>query len=160
MIEAIKKYADPNYTIRKSCIGNGNLSHTERTANWSVTTDIPQYKVVTKESHGKEVPSDLTRLIAAASDWGDYEDRLDERKGIELIRQERILQCSETEFQLIDTPGLNDTELRDKAHLSRIHDAIAAVGSIHLVLIVISTEPLTQELQQALKTYANTFPDL
>lgn len=159
LIEGIKKYADPNYSVYRSLLGNGNLSRTDCTADWTIVTGLPRYKVVQTKWPSKEVPSDLAQLMAVG-DMGEYEDELNKRNGIEMVRPKRLLLFSETAFRIIDTPGLNDTEGRDELHLSRIYEAAVDAGSIDLVLIVISKEPLTKELQEALKTYANMFPEL
>ncbi|KAG9062149.1 hypothetical protein KI688_006481 [Linnemannia hyalina] len=159
LIEGMKKYANPNYSVCKLLTGNANLSHTDCTTNWTIVTELPRCKVVQTKWPPKEVPSDVAQLMAVG-DMKEYEDELDERNWIEMVRPEIMYPSSGTTFRIIDTPGFNDTEGRDELHLSRIYDAVVAAGSIDLVLTVISNEPLTQELQEALKTYANMFPEL
>lgn len=63
------------------------------------------------------------------------------------------------EFNIIDTPGLNDTMDQDEDHVAKIFSALGG-KSLDLVLVTVSRGAFTQGLKQALRSYMDLSPQL
>ncbi|KAF9351856.1 hypothetical protein BGX26_010189 [Mortierella sp. AD094] len=89
----------------------------------------------------------------------DYEDAINRRKGYELSQGNPASDQPERKFILIDTPGLNDTQNFDEIHISSIFKALKGIRDIHLVLITVSNNVLSDGVKDALTSYVDMLPD-
>ncbi|KAG0359708.1 hypothetical protein BG005_000334 [Podila minutissima] len=151
LIEALKLYADPGYTVDKSNIGDGTFSKTDYVSIKTVHTDLPSYFVTNL------IREPIDHGIFLEDDQEDYVDALNERKKYLLERGEPT--AVKAIFNLIDTPGLNDTAKFDESNLAIIFKALEGVKSINLVVITVSNNPFTEGLQNALMAYIDLFPE-
>ncbi|KAG0363627.1 hypothetical protein BG005_009978 [Podila minutissima] len=154
LIQYMRKYANPLVEINTKALGTGFLSHTQEVTVTDIVTDLPEYYVQEKKgvynlNYGKflEIP-----------DEHDYEDALNIRKGLE-TKKGGVQLPRKVKFNLIDTPGLNTTGGDDEIHVQKIFDTLIQVKIIHLLLIIISSRPFTQGLQDAIRSYVDMFPD-
>ncbi|KAF9310892.1 hypothetical protein BG003_008017 [Podila horticola] len=150
LIESLKKYADPDYVVNKKNIGDSIFSLTKDVIVKEITTASPAY-YITKAG----VRIDYGTFIDG--DTEDYEDELDDRKSYQLERE--ATNSTPVTFNLIDTPGLNDTTLFDESNIAIIFKALAKVKAINLVVITISNNPFTEGLRDALQAYVDLLPE-
>ncbi|KAG0025666.1 hypothetical protein BGZ82_009894 [Podila clonocystis] len=151
LIESLKKYADPDYTINWDRIGDKTFSCTRTVTSSTITTNFPSYFVSRKSeriNHGEFINEDLE----------DYEDELDDRKSYRLELDET--RTSNVTFNLIDTPGLNDTSVFDESNIAIILKALETVPTLHLFVITITNNPFTEGLNNSLKAYFNLLQEL
>ncbi|KAI8605503.1 hypothetical protein EDD21DRAFT_411076 [Dissophora ornata] len=97
---------------------------------------------------------DYGRLIHNL-DPEDFEDQLDRRKGVTIRRRKQTSRA--IQFNLLDTPGLNDTNNSNELHVAKIFNAILRAGKIHLVLI--GKGPFSPGLRNAIRAYMDLFPE-
>ncbi|KAG9062151.1 hypothetical protein KI688_006483 [Linnemannia hyalina] len=164
-VEAVRQYTNPSYTIDKTKIGTGTVSFTKEVARTRVYTDLPSYNVIEKSkgvpvgaypSPPKVINTDA--LMDEETSWEDYEERINRRRGLTL---ERVAPHPRTQYQfdLFDTPGLNDTNGEDEVHVNTIFRALKRLDKIHLVLVMVGPNPFTPSFQNALKCYMDIFPE-
>ncbi|KAF9105381.1 hypothetical protein BGX27_009654 [Mortierella sp. AM989] len=154
-IEAVKKYANPDYTIDFSNIGNAFTSCTTDVIRSPVLTTLPIIKVV---EEGQQ-PIELESLIAELQNHMDYEDKINQRKGLKTFQTNELKFPIEYQFNFFDTPGLNDTEGNDEAHIAEIFHALREAGQIHLVMLTIGKAPFTPGFRAAIRCYLDMFPE-
>lgn len=160
LIEHIKSYADPDYAIDRSLLGNDLFSKTETTLPFVVESDLPAYEVFYKES-GAII--DLDDLASRYSDEDDYRDMLGLRKGVAMRMkpEETGHPLALFEFRFLDTPGFNDTKHRDFNHATKILDEMISSQHFNLILILVpNATALTQEYQVALEYYSDVLRGL
>ncbi|KAF9330206.1 hypothetical protein BG006_006824 [Podila minutissima] len=152
LIEFLRKYADPGYTIQENKLGDGLFSKTRTVSSVAVQTDLPSYFI---SKAGKRV--DYGAFLDA--DYEDYEDELNNRTQYLLEREKST--TTPANFNLIDTPGLNDTNttIFDESHIVTIFKALLSIESIHLIVITIANNPFTEDLTNALKAYIDLLPE-
>ncbi|KAG0022121.1 hypothetical protein BGZ81_008657 [Podila clonocystis] len=151
LVEFLSAYANPSYVIKEDNVGDGIFSKTEQVKTTAIHTDLPSYFVSDKA--GKQV--DYGKFIC--QDQEDYEDELNERKKYQLKRGDPT--AATATFNLIDTPGLNDTGKFDESNIATIFKALEAIKSVHLVVITVANNPFTEGLQNAIKAYIDLLPD-
>ncbi|KAG0003171.1 hypothetical protein BGZ80_005837, partial [Entomortierella chlamydospora] len=98
-------------------------------------------------------------LLQGNSDFNDFEDTINERNNLQIIRTTSSNSLTQYQFNMIDTPGLNDTHGEDEAHIARIFETLKAAGNIHLILITVGLGPFTDSLRKAIKCYFDMFPE-
>ncbi|KAI9242908.1 MAG: hypothetical protein BYD32DRAFT_402151 [Podila humilis] len=151
LIEHLRKYADPSYTINKENIGDGIFSHAKDVSTTTIETSLPSYYV----SEARERVDYGTFLNGTQE---DYEDELNERRKYQLEREQPT--TAKVTFNLIDTPGLSDTSLFDETNIATIFKALESIESVNLAVVTVANNPLTQDLLNALKAYIDLFPEL
>ncbi|KAG0015568.1 hypothetical protein BGZ80_009776 [Entomortierella chlamydospora] len=158
LIQGIRRYVDPTCQIDKSTIGGGKFSHTQVVRTTEVTTNLPPYYVyeMSKED-GEKYPVDYDGFIKMEKE--DYEDAINKRKGYELSQGIPTSDQPERKFKLIDTPGLGDTENFDEIHVSSILKALKDIQDVHLVLITVSNNAISDGAKDAIKSYVNILPN-
>ncbi|KAF9304981.1 hypothetical protein BGZ74_011814 [Mortierella antarctica] len=164
-VEAIRKYPNPNHTIDKTKIGTGTMSFTKEVTRTRVTTGLLSYNVIEEPGRvpvgayplpPKAINTDA--LVDEKENWEDYEERINMRNGLTLEQvppHPRILY----QFDLFDTPGLNDTNGEDEVHINTIFQALKCLDKIHLVLVMVGPNPFTSGFKTALKCYMDVFPE-
>lgn len=150
LIESLKKYADAKYVIDKSNIGDGCFSCTRSVHHTTMRTNLPSYSV-SRISSGGRGRVDYGAFLQ--NDQEDYEDELNESKAYFMEREEST--AATVTFNLIDTPGLNDTSLVDETNIALIFKALKSLSSINLVVITVANNPFTEGLKDSLKAYIN-----
>ncbi|KAF9309564.1 hypothetical protein BG003_009610 [Podila horticola] len=154
LIEALKQYSDPKYTVNSVNIGDGIFSRTREVVNSTIVTDRPDYFVSKDTNIGLE-RVDYGDFIT--SDQEAYEDSLNERRAYVLERAKS--NDIKATFKLIDTPGLNDTALFDESNIVTIFKALEDIKSINLVAITLANNPFTDGLRNALQAYIDLLPE-
>lgn len=155
LIEHIKSYADPNYTIDRSLLGNDLFSKTETTLPFVVESDLPAYEVCYKESG---VTIDLDDLTTRYTAEEDYHDFLHLRKGLLMKMKPAEITTPPAlfEFRFLDTPGFNNTQNRGFNHATKILDEMISSQHFNLILILVPhVTPLTRDYQVALEYYSD-----
>ncbi|KAG0339544.1 hypothetical protein BG004_006775, partial [Podila humilis] len=152
LIEALRKYADPNYVIDRDLLGNGIVSKTADVRQINISTDLPSYSISRGDEH-----IDPGSFLDE-EDPEDYEDELNDRKMYKIHREEG--DGTYSTFNLIDTPGLNDTSKFDESNLAVIFKWLKSINSINLVVIAVANTPFTEGLNDALKAYIDLVPQL
>ncbi|KAG0028401.1 hypothetical protein BGZ81_004774 [Podila clonocystis] len=152
LIEFLKCYADPEYTISRLNLGDGIFPCTKNVLRSTIRTNLPTNFVTDKA--GDRV--DYGKFLE--NDQEDYEDELNERKAYQMLREKSTSEM--VTFNLYDTPGLND--FFDDENIAIIFKALEKekVPSINLVVITVANNPFTEGLQNTLKAYVNLLPDL
>ncbi|KAF9170920.1 hypothetical protein BGX21_008763 [Mortierella sp. AD011] len=162
LVESMKKYSDPNVVLNLSAIGDGSLSHTAEVHETVIETNLPDYEVYRlTDGESKGESRDKIVHYGLLSEMGDvnaYEDAIDERKNL-FLTHAKAEGAHQLTFRIYDTPGLDDTFGQDEAHMEKIFSALSTAGTIHLVLVVVGTTPLTPGLQDALRNYVAIFPE-
>ncbi|KAG0372052.1 hypothetical protein BGX24_000807 [Mortierella sp. AD032] len=162
-VQAVKQYANPNHAIEKDTIGSGNTSKTKNVHRYCVKTRYPEHEVLETQSiDGISITSVVNVdaiLDENKTDWENYEDALDNRKKKKLHRCGDSQEQEEHHIDLFDTPGLNDTNGQDEAHIASIIKSLQTAGSIHLVLVIVGNSPFTPGFQSALECYMEVFPE-
>ncbi|KAG0082800.1 hypothetical protein BGZ93_002193, partial [Podila epicladia] len=77
LVEHIKNYANPDYAIDRSLLGNGNVSKTDSTRPFYIDSNLPTYEVYRKDTN--EV-IELKDLATRCEDEDDYRDILFSRE--------------------------------------------------------------------------------
>ncbi|KAF9371685.1 hypothetical protein CPB97_001780 [Podila verticillata] len=166
LIEHIKNYADPNYTIDRSLLGHGNFSKTDTTRPISVKTNLPKYEVFCKE------PEYVIDLHEISNEYEEeYQNILSFRDfsaGMRLASQDPNTSPENVEFRFLDTPGLNNTSNgdsnishRDSNNAVNIISEIINTRSFNLIIIVVPfTGALTSEQVFSLEYFADVLRGL
>ncbi|KAG0018617.1 hypothetical protein BGZ80_006963 [Entomortierella chlamydospora] len=155
--ELVKKYADPDYTIDLSNIGSSVKSCTKDIVRSTVHTDLPISKVVKNDPESSPITINLGSLISDSPNVDDFDDVLNQRN-IAIV-QAPSKSSKQYQFNLIDTPGLNDTRGKDEKHIASIYKASRYAECIHLVLLAIGNGPFSPGFQAAIKCYFDMFPE-
>ncbi|KAF9961509.1 hypothetical protein BGZ72_003347 [Mortierella alpina] len=173
-LEGIRKYVDPLCEIDTTAIGNGHSSKTQDVYSKTVETDLAEYRLLDMGTQcvlnpmqyvffqsqdntaGREI--DIAELLGG--DVHHYRrliNRMDDLK----VNQKSTSDEGRCRLNVLDTPGLDDTNGHDVINVAKIVDALSSAQSVHLVLIMIAaTSPLTPELKNTLQTYANIFSEM
>ncbi|KAG0026517.1 hypothetical protein BGZ81_006295 [Podila clonocystis] len=136
LIQHIKKYADPNYSIDMSFLGNDMVSKTSYTQFFHTRSNLPKYEVYQKAT-GNVI--DLEGIANMCNDEDEYIDLLRTRNTdveMRLAPHDSNAASEILEFQFLDTPGMNDTEMRDEVFATDILEQIIIKRSFNLILIV------------------------
>ncbi|KAI9237847.1 MAG: hypothetical protein BYD32DRAFT_284076 [Podila humilis] len=161
LIEHIKNYANRDYAIDWSLLGNGKLSETESTRPFYVESNLPAYEVYRKDT-GEVI--DLDNLPSKFDDEEDYRDILFSRErdvGLRLAPQDPNNPSDNIEFRLWDSLGLKNADENDSNDTAMIIDKLIHIQTFNLIIITESYKNLlTQEQQLALEYYANVFKGL
>ncbi|KAF8948981.1 hypothetical protein BGZ52_006352, partial [Haplosporangium bisporale] len=157
LMEAFQLYANPNYNIISSRIGSGNVSLTTEVREESMYTQLPEYQVFKKGDRTQQSPVAYDAFIL--EDKNTYEDKLNARREYQQPVQGASWSSDMLKFNIIDTPGLNDTMDQDEDHVAKIFAALGG-KTLDLVLVTVSRSAFTQGLQQALRSYLDLFPQL
>lgn len=147
LIEALKLYANPGYTINKDSIGDGIFGTTVNVRTTTIQSDLSSYSVTDKAGVRVNYGSFLYR------DADDYEDELNDRKSYRLERENSY--ARRIAFNLIDTPGLNDIGLMDERNIITIFKALETIDHINLVAITVANTPLTEDLRDTFRDLIN-----
>ncbi|KAF9285392.1 hypothetical protein BGZ68_003912 [Mortierella alpina] len=173
-LEGIRKYVDPLCEIDSMAIGNGHSSTTQDVYSKTVETDLAVYRLLDMGTQSVLNPmqyvffqpqdSSAGREIDSAELFGgdaNHFRRLFNRMDDLKVHQKTPSDTKRCRLCILDTPGLDDTNGHDVTNVAKIADALSKVQSIHLVLIMIAANtPLTPELKNTLKTYANIFSEM
>ncbi|KAF9992237.1 hypothetical protein BGZ80_008644, partial [Entomortierella chlamydospora] len=157
-IEAVKKYADPDYVVDYEKIGDSVNSCTKEVSKSTVLTDLPITGVL-RMTEPDPVAIKVESLLQDNSNFDNFEDTINERKNLHIVRTKSSNSRTQYRFNLFDTPGLNDTHGEDEAHIARIFETLTVAGNIHLVLITVGQGPFTEGFQKAIKCYFDMFPE-
>ncbi|KAG0010042.1 hypothetical protein BGZ81_003021, partial [Podila clonocystis] len=155
MIESLKKYADLDYIINWEKIGNKTLSCTRAVTSSSIETSLPLH-FVTKTAKDGNVQVDYDDYLRM-EDIEDYEDALNDSETYHLKREESMV--TNTKFNLIDTPGLNDTSVFDEGNIAIVLKALQTIPTLHLFAITITDSPFTEGLKNSLRAYLELLPE-
>lgn len=155
LIQHIKRYADPDYVIDESLLGNGIVSKTEDTKTFVVESDLPAYETYRMDT-GEVI--ELHSIATKSQTQDDYLEILHAREGdvgMRLTPKDLPATSKHMTFQFLDTPGLNNTYGKDSEYVSNIVNEIIDTRSFNLIVFVISSKnPLTEEKQLALEYFA------
>ncbi|KAF9379132.1 hypothetical protein CPB97_009149 [Podila verticillata] len=160
LVQHIMNYVDPNHPIDMSLLGHGNVSKTDITQTFVVSSNLPAYEVYRRDS------GEVINLegLPDRYDNDEYHDILFSREkevGLRIAPNDESTVYENVEFQFLDTPGLNDTNGRDSSHTANIISEMISTRSFSLIIIIVSFEnPLTMEQRLALEYYANVFQGL
>ncbi|KAF9305562.1 hypothetical protein BGZ74_009713 [Mortierella antarctica] len=154
LIESLKQYANPDYIIITRRIGDGSFSLTNDVRIERITSNLPT-SYIFKASNKTKEPVDHEAFIK--EDQEDYEDELNDRKNYLLATKPSGL--PNAYYNLIDTPGLNNTGSNDKSTLEYIFKRIGNISELNLVVVTVSNNPFTQDLKDALKNYFKLLKD-
>ncbi|KAG0229029.1 hypothetical protein BGX31_006343 [Mortierella sp. GBA43] len=165
-IEFVKKYADSSYTINENVRGIGNWTCTQDVRSEVVVTNLPIYKLFDLDDSDddwdvsvdgeREIDIDAT---LSQSNVKPFKKLLERDENLK-VRPETNPDSEWARFQLIDTPGLDDTNGDDIRNLARVFEALSTVDKLHLVLIVDSNKPFSKSVVEAFKTYFHIFEEL
>ncbi|KAF9384416.1 hypothetical protein CPB97_005696 [Podila verticillata] len=152
-IEHIKNYANPDYTINQTLLGDGTFPKTERTHMSCATSNLPSYKVYKSGTMVK------LKCLSKGPDNedGDLLPSCDDSMEFKLSRSN----LNDMPFHFLDTPGLCNYDDKDSSHAMGIIEGILSVQSFNLSLIAINLQnPLTAELLLALQYYSKVLDGL
>ncbi|KAG0334468.1 hypothetical protein BG000_008305 [Podila horticola] len=153
-IEFAKEYADPDYNIDWTLIGNNVVSKTGDTKNLTITSDFPTYEVCHMDSN---MPIDTEALCHSCADMDDYEDAINNRKTTLKLAEKnpKPLSLGSVTIQVLDTPGINDTNYRDMEYSHKIIKEMVGIQSFNLIVVIVKFESaITQEQQVAFNYYS------
>ncbi|KAF9936270.1 hypothetical protein BGZ67_002492 [Mortierella alpina] len=172
-LEGIRKYVDPLCEIDTKAIGNGHKSTTQDVYTKTVETDLAEYRLL---DMGTQLLNPMQyvvfqsqnntagREIDSAELFGGEDHhyrRLMHRMDDLRVHQKETSNEKRCRLRIFDTPGLDDTNGHDVTNIAKIVEALSSSQSVHLVLIMIAaTTPLTPELRNTLRTYANIFSEM
>ncbi|KAF9389854.1 hypothetical protein CPB97_010492 [Podila verticillata] len=148
LIESFKHYANPDYVINTGRIGDGAFSHTTEVKIERLFTNLPK-SFISRASDDSRKRVDHEEFIN--EDQEDYEDELNDRKTYQVGREQSDQPI--VYFNLIDTPGLNNTGSNETGYLENVFRRLGNISDINMVIITVSNNPFTQDLKDALKSY-------
>lgn len=153
LIEHIKNYANPDYTINQTLLGDGTFPKTERTHTSCATSNLPSYKVYKSGTMVK------LKCLSKGPDNEDGDLLLSCDDSVEFKLSRSNL--NDMPFCFLDTPGLCNYDDKDSSHATGIIEGILSVQSFNLILIAINLQnPLTAELLLALQYYSKVLDGL
>jgi len=152
LIEHLRKYADPDYVVNKENIGDYIFSYTKNVLSSEIQTNSPAYFIKTIKNNERVDYGDFV----IEDDQEDYEDKLNNR-GYLLERDDS--DAPKVAFNMIDTPGLNDTSLFDETNIAIIFKALVSIEAINPIAITVSNNPFAEGLMDALKAYIDLLPE-
>ncbi|KAF9211053.1 hypothetical protein BGZ59_008578 [Podila verticillata] len=123
-------------TLSTETTSETRLSCTSTVSSFSIETNLPSYFVC------HAVKNDKVRVdygVFINGDIEDYEVELDDSEKYLLEREDST--ASSTTFNLIDTPGLNDTSIFDESNIAIILEALETTLNLHLPDITIANNP-------------------
>ncbi|KAG0215783.1 hypothetical protein BGX28_008093 [Mortierella sp. GBA30] len=171
LLQAFLRYQDPRRRVDTGAIGTGNQAHTKEVQVTSIDTDFPRYHLYDTGNENEKPTDGLTkRLCRQAKQWfvtTSTESRVDVAKR---FAEARLDHCSGMltkreapndelcRLNVIDTPGFKEIDHRDDTDLKSLLSKLSELGTIHLVLIVISRDaPISPRVQAALRCYSTVF---
>lgn len=154
LIQHMKKYADPEIEIDRKKIGLGMLPHTKVVYTTAIATDLPEYYVKIKKD-GTVFDYGALKKI---EDKYDYEDKINKRANALEVKRGKSRVPTNVTFNLIDTPGLQDSTGANEEHIRKVFKVLKEVKRIHLILVVMPLGPFTQGLATTIKDYVDMFP--
>ncbi|KAF9323979.1 hypothetical protein BG006_000960 [Podila minutissima] len=161
LIEYIKNYADPGYSIDRSLLGLGNLSTTKSPRSILVNSNLPTYEVFYKESGEVIDLKDFSRRVKNEDEFRYILSLRSSDVHMRLAPQDPDNSLENVEFRFMDTPGLNNTDGRDGNHFVNIISEIINTRSFNLIVIVVSfMDSVTLEQQLSLEYYAEVLRGL
>lgn len=159
LIEHIKNYADPTYSINQTLLGDGHLSKTEFTWLFFIQSNLLSYEVYQKASG--DTLNLKNFLNRNDEDYHDILHLCEKDVGFRLAIHNPNSPSELIEFQFFDTSGLNCTDDQDSSHAVNIISEMINAWTFNLIVIFVSYKsPFTQEQQLALEYYANVFKGL
>ncbi|KAF8976391.1 hypothetical protein BGZ52_008007, partial [Haplosporangium bisporale] len=154
LIERIRNYADPDYVMDKSLLGNRNFSKTDKTTPIFIKSNLPAYEAYQKI---QEI-FDLKNLAGRYKDEDDYRDFILSKPDNIAMRQapqDSNASFTSMEFRFLDTPGLNGTHENYSENAVDIVKEIISTRSFNLIVFLISVKsPITVEMRLALEYFA------
>lgn len=123
LIEHIKKYADPRYTIDQTLIGDGDVLKTTRTRMSHATSKLLPYEVCKTTA-----AIEADRLIKGP-------DKDDSSDSVEL--RSKMSYLDDMDFHFLDTPGFYNQQDEDNAHAD-IVEGMRSARYFNLIVIVVN----------------------
>ncbi|KAG0012330.1 hypothetical protein BGZ81_001648 [Podila clonocystis] len=162
LVEFMKQYIDPTYTVNPSLLGNGNFSKTVTTQKFKLESTLPEYQIV-KIRDG--ALANVVHLDELFDNEDEYRKLLNARKNEYILRPAPHDPChvpaEMIEFNMLDTPGLNHTDENDSSHADDIIAEIIATRSFNLILILVNYQnAVAVEQQDALEYYSDVLTGL
>lgn len=162
LLENMWQYANPDYKIGRSLLGNGIFSMTLHTIEFTIDPRLPLYEVFDKTAG---TVLDMRALDARCEDADDFFDLLQYRKGDYIMRVATqgfpSTPSALVKVKFLDTPGLNDTDHKDVILATNIIKEVVSAQSFNLILFTVSTKvTLSPEYGFALGYYANVLEGL
>lgn len=148
LIESFKQYANPDYAINTARIGDGAFSHTTEVKIERLFTNLPKNYIFRVSD---ETRKRVDHEAFVNEDQEDYEDELNDRKTYQVGREQSDQPI--VYFNLIDTPGLNNTGSNETGYLENVFRRLGNISDINMVIVTVSNNPFTQDLKDALKSY-------
>ncbi|KAG0237708.1 hypothetical protein BGW42_000114 [Actinomortierella wolfii] len=152
-VENLKKYINPEYTMRET--GGGNCSHTTELTPTTVTTSLPPYGFFDEYDREIELSKITKRNV--------YHRHIDD----DIYRSTRPVFDSNSRnytFNILDTPGLNDTtQGNDIANIANIFTRLQELDITHFNLVIVTDShhvPMYVSQKQAFETYFKLFDDM
>ncbi|KAF9392178.1 hypothetical protein CPB97_003503 [Podila verticillata] len=155
LIERIRNYADPDYVMDESLLGNRIFSKTAKTTPIFIKSSLAAYEAYQKNTG--EI-FDLKNLANQYEDEDDYRDFIlsnPDDVTMRRVPQDPNTSFASTEFRFLDTPGLNGTQGKDSENAADIVNEIISTQSFNLIVFLISAKnPMTEEKRLALEYFA------
>ncbi|KAF8968435.1 hypothetical protein BGZ46_010866 [Entomortierella lignicola] len=162
-VEAVKRYADRSYKVNYGLIGNDIDSHTTQVQVAEIDTDLPIYEVYSTID-GETVK--YADYVAQLSNLDEYQEAIDQRRNLIVQRHEDTLDISTNDhttttrrYNIFDTPGLNDTNMKDESHVTELFRRLRHEKTIDMVLLMVAPGPFHPSLVSAIKFYVSMFPE-
>ncbi|GJJ71278.1 hypothetical protein EMPS_03628 [Entomortierella parvispora] len=157
LVQEICQYANPKHQVKQEAIGDGFNSCTSHVHRYPIITNLPSYKTV--DRYGTN-PRLVDHRDIPTSSLEDYDIALNQYQWPDGPYELKLDTADEqlTQFNLYDTPGLNDSSGNDELHAANIFDAVKRAGNVHLVLIAVGQGPCSRGLQDAIRCYLDIFP--
>ncbi|KAF9016154.1 hypothetical protein BGZ52_006062, partial [Haplosporangium bisporale] len=155
LVEHIRDYASPSYTIDQSRLGDNIFSKTESASTIIVKSNLPSFEVYNKVSGDIIDFESLTKGADIMGKKGVDEEELrdllfarEDTVGVRMAPDDPHRSSPDAmEFEIIDTPGFCNHKGQDRDHAIGIIDALVSTKTFSLILIVINIrDPLTAEL--------------
>ncbi|KAG0000137.1 hypothetical protein BGZ80_005664 [Entomortierella chlamydospora] len=163
-VEAIKRYANRSYEVNYDLIGNGIESHTTRAQVAEIDTELPMYEVY-NTIDGSTV--EYADYVAQHSNLDEYQEAINQRKDLDIRKRRNTLLDNSIgsraivtkRFNIYDTPGLNDSNLKDEDHVAELFRLLRHENTIDMVLLMVAPGPFHPSLVAAIKFYVSMFPE-
>ncbi|KAF9104780.1 hypothetical protein BGX27_009942 [Mortierella sp. AM989] len=163
-VEAVRKYADRSYKVNHDLIGNGVVSHTTQVQVASIDTDLPTYEVY-NTTNGSSVK--YAEFASQYYSLDEYQEAVNQRRNLAIRKCCKLQQEESTgdstfhtkRFNIYDTPGLNDSNMKDESHVAELFRRLQHEKTIDMVLLMVAPGPFHPNLVSAIKFYISMFPE-
>lgn len=161
LIEHIRSYANSEYAIDESVLGDGITSKTDSTMPFLMKSNLPIYAAYQRNTEKQSTSTTLLPFTRRRALSRPYSFSPISDITLSLVQQDSNAPSQSMELRFMHTPGHNGTTGRDSEYAASITEKVISARFFNLTVLVISFKnSLTEEKRLALEYFTYDFCEL